>query len=99
MAPLTYIRKAVFEGDERKARANFDKHGVTFDEAASAFDDAQGLDGEDLLHSATESRHLRLASSSAGRVLVVAYAMRGQAVRLISARLASRKERNRYAEA
>lgn len=87
------------EWDERKARANFEKHGVTFDEAASAFGDARGLDGEDLRHSATEVRRLRLATSSAGRVLVVAYTMRGQAVRLVTARLASRKERRRYAEA
>jgi uncharacterized DUF497 family protein len=86
------------EWDARKARANVEKHGVTFGEAATAFDDARGLDGEDLRHSATETRRLRLAMSDARR-LVVAYTMRGQAVRLISARLASGRERKRYGEA
>ncbi len=94
-----YVRNTVFEWDERKARANVDKHGVSFGEAVSVFDDSDGLDGADLLHSGTESRHLRLARSGAGRVLVVAYTMRGHTVRVISARLASRKERKRYAEA
>jgi uncharacterized DUF497 family protein len=89
----------VFEWDHGKARQNLEKHGVSFDEAASAFDDARGLDGEDLLHSAGELRRLRLARSSGGRVFVVAYTVRGAAVRIISARLASRKERDRYAKA
>ena len=83
----------------RKARANFEKHGVAFDEAASAFDDPGGLDGEDLRHSVTETRRLRLAMSEARRLLVVAYTMRGQAVRLISARFASRRDGKRYGEA
>lgn len=52
-----------------------------------------------LRHSAREARRLRLARSSAGRVRVIAYTLPGAAVRIISARLASRKERNRYAEA
>lgn len=87
------------EWDEGKARTNLDKHGVSFDEAASAFNDPQGLDGEDLRHSATEARRLRLATSNSGRVVVVAYTMRGRTVRVISVRLAGRKERRRYAEA
>jgi len=87
------------EWNARKARANVEKHGVTFDEAATAFDDARGLDGEDLRHSVTETRRLRLAMSDARRLLVVAYTMRGQVARLISARLASRRERKRYGEA
>ena len=71
----------------------------TFDEAAGAFDDADGLDGEDLMHSQDEPRRLRLARSRRGRVVVVAYTVRGADIRVISARLASRKERQRYAEA
>lgn len=79
--PLRIYR--TLEWDARKARANDEKHGVTFDEAAGAFDDPRGLDGVDLRHSATEARRLRLAMSGAGRILVVAYTLRGHAVRLI----------------
>ncbi len=89
----------VFEWDAGKARRNLAKHGVAFKEAASVFDDPTALDGEDLLHSASEARRLRLGSSTSNRVLVVAYTIRGPAVRMISARLASRKERKRYVEA
>jgi hypothetical protein len=89
----------VFEWDGEKADSNQTKHGVSFEEAASAFDAPVGLDGEDLRHSAEETRRLRLARSNLGRVLVIAYTRRGAAVRIISARRASRKERNRYAEA
>ncbi len=96
---VLYILNWVFEWDLEKARRNGDKHAVTFDEAASAFDDPDGLDGEDLAHSTRESRRLRLACSGTGRVLVVAYTVRGDAVRIISARLASRKERQRYGKA
>ena len=63
------------------------------------FEDPRALDGEDLLHSVSEVRRPRLGRSLAGRVLVVAYTVRDSAVRLISARLASRKERKRYVEA
>ena len=89
----------MFEWDDAKARRNMQKHGVSFAEAVTTFDDVRGLDGEDLLHSTREARRLRLARSSAGRVLVVAYTIRAAAVRIISARRASRKERDRYAEA
>ena len=90
----------MFEWDPAKAAANRAKHGVSFDEAVTAFDDPNGLDGADIMHSAVESRRLLLAASSAGRVLAVAYTMRMKAdeevTRIISARAASRRERNYY---
>ena len=89
----------MFEWDAGKARRNLEKHRVSFQEAAGVFDDPRAFDGEDLLHSVGEVRRLRLGKSPAGRVLVVAYTIRESAVRMISARLASRKERKRYAEA
>jgi hypothetical protein len=93
----------VFEWDRRKASANRAKHGVTFEEAATAFGDPDGLDGPDLRHSATESRFLRLGRAVTGRVLVVAYTVRrrddAESIRIISARRASRKERAAYAAA
>lgn len=89
----------MYDWSDDKARRNLGKHGVSFFEAAGAFADPQGLDGPDEAHSAHEIRRLRLAKSRRGRVLVVAYTSRGAAVRIISARPASRKERARYAKA
>jgi uncharacterized DUF497 family protein len=91
----------VFEWDPRKAQANAAKHGVSFDEAVTVFLDPNGLDGPDLQHSSAESRFRRLGQSADGRLLMVAYTLRRQgdaeAIRLISARQASRRERAAYA--
>ena len=90
----------MFEWDPRKAKINRGKHGVSFEEAATAFLDPDGLDGEDLEHSEFEARRLRLAKSSLGKVLLVAYTIRRkndeETTRIISARQASRKEQKRY---
>ena len=66
----------MFEWDARKAAANAQKHGVSFDEAATVFADPGALDGPDLRHSHREARFLRLGRSMAGRVLIVAYIRR-----------------------
>jgi uncharacterized DUF497 family protein len=89
----------MYDWDRAKARSNLDKHGVSFFEAAGAFGDPRGLDAADELHSWREQRRLRLAKNRSGRVLVVAYTLRGTIIRVISARLASRKERARYGKA
>jgi uncharacterized DUF497 family protein len=90
----------VFEWDPRKAAANLVKHGVSFDEATTAFADPGALAGPDVGHSAEEPRFLRIGRSILDRVLVVAYTQRkgshGEAIRIISARRASRKERTAY---
>jgi uncharacterized DUF497 family protein len=90
----------VFEWDARKAAANAAKHGVTFDDAVTAFVDANALDGPDLAHSEAEPRYLRMGTAADGRVLMVAYTIRRRAdvetIRLISARRASRRERAAY---
>lgn len=90
----------MFDWDPRKAKSNRRKHAVSFEEAATAFLDPVGLDGEDVEHSESEERRLRLAKSSLGRILVIAYTMRRrddeEITRIISARRASRKERKRY---
>jgi uncharacterized DUF497 family protein len=90
----------VFEWDTSKAGSNVRKHGVSFGEAMTVFADRDALDGPDVTHSAREARFLRLGRSSAGRVLMVAYTVRrsgdGEAIRIISARRASRKERTAY---
>lgn len=90
----------MFEWDARKAVTNADKHGVTFEEAATVFDDPQGVDGPDPRHSEAEQRSLRLGGAVTGRVLVVAYTVRRpgrvESIRIISARQANRKERAAY---
>lgn len=91
----------MFEWDARKAAVNRTKHGVSFEEAATAFGDHDALGGPDLNHSERESRFLRLGRAATGRVLIVSYTVRGrkdgESIRIISARRASRKERAAYA--
>jgi hypothetical protein len=90
----------VFEWDPRKAEANAAKHGVSFDDAVTVFLDPEALDGPDLQHSSAEQRFRRLGRSAGGRVLMVAYTIRrsgdAEAIRIISARRASRREREEY---
>jgi uncharacterized protein len=93
--------KCVFEWDPRKARANAAKHGISFEDAVTVFLDPEALDGPDLQHSSAESRFLPLGRSAGGHVLMVAYTFRrggdAEAIRTISARPASRRERAAYA--
>jgi uncharacterized DUF497 family protein len=88
-----------YHWDPAKARANLAKHGVSFEEAATAFGDPLSVSIVDPDHSSPdEARFLLLGHSSAGRLLVVAHTEAGDDIRLISARLASRRERQRYEE-
>lgn len=89
-----------FEWDERKNSANRRKHGVSFEEAQSAFADEQGLLIDDPDHSAGEDRFVLLGMSSALRVLVVCHCYRadGDVIRIISARRADRQEQRDYGE-
>ncbi len=87
---------APYEWDVRKAEMNLRKHGVSFEEAATALDDPLSLTFVDRDHSLTEARYITLGTSGRGRALVVGHADRGDAIRIISARLASKLERRRY---
>ena len=89
----------IVEWDDRKATANVRKHGVTFQEAASVLEHALSITFRDPDHSHDEFRFLTIGSGSIGRILLVAHTDRGEAVRLISARLATRSERRFYEEA
>ena len=91
----------MFMWDIPKAIANFEKHGVPFEEAATVFGDANGLDGEDAEHSTHEPRRQRIGQSVTGRTLFVVYTIRRtgdekETIRIISARQASRREREAY---
>lgn len=88
----------VFDWDPDKAQSNVRKHGVSFDEASTAFGDLLALLMNDPDHSPEEERYLLLGMSIRQRLLVVAFAERPPLTRLISARWATRTERKRYEE-
>ena len=86
-----------FEWDPRKARSNEKKHGVSFEEAESVFYDEQALLIEDPRPTEEEERFVLLGLSAGLRVLVVVHALRGDdVIRIISARKATRQERQEY---
>lgn len=87
-----------FEWDSQKATANHRKHGVSFDEAATVFQDDLSLTGEDPDHSLHEDRYVTFGVSSSGRLLVVFHTERNDHIRIISARPATRAERRLYEE-
>ncbi len=86
----------LFDWDENKAKSNLDKHGVSFDEATSVFDDPLFLTFADLEHSIHEQRFIIMGESTKGKLLVVSYTEKQNHTRLISARPATRKERKAY---
>lgn len=86
-----------FEWDRRKAAANVRKHGVSFDEASTVFDNPLAAVFDDVEHSALEMRELIIGYAVTGRLLIVSFTERdGEILRLISAREATRKEREDY---
>jgi uncharacterized DUF497 family protein len=86
----------LFEWDSKKASRNLKVHGVSFDEASSAFRDPLSTTIVDLLHSEGEERYILLGQSQSARLVVVVHTERGDRIRIISARLATMKERIRY---
>lgn len=86
----------VFEWDTNKEATNLAKHGISFDEAKTIFDDPLYVDFYDPDHSDDEHRYIMIGMSSQNRLLLVVYTERGDVVRLISAREATRGERKAY---
>jgi uncharacterized protein len=87
-----------FEWDPEKAHRNIAKHGVSFDDASSAFADPLSLTIDDPDHSQGEHRLLLLGETYSGKLVVVAHLADDETVRIISARLAERHERRTYEE-
>jgi len=87
-----------FQWDERKNRENQRKHGISFEEARSAFFDHQAVEFYDDEHEEWEDRFLLLGVSAKLRVLMVCHCVRegGNVIRIISARKATRTERRDY---
>lgn len=88
----------LFEWDPEKAAANRIVHGITFDEASTAFKDVLSLTIYDPLHSENEARFVLIGNSFKNRLLVVVHTERGERIRIISARKAKKKERQHYEE-
>jgi uncharacterized protein len=86
----------LFAWDPVKARANTAKHGVTFTEAATAFRDPMSMTVSDPDHSELEDRFILVGRTTVGRLVVVVHADRHDHVRIISARLANRRERKAH---
>jgi hypothetical protein len=83
----------------REGSGELRKHGVSFEEAVTTFRDPLSRTIQDPDHSDDEERHLLMGLSSRRRLLVVAHTERGDRIRLITARLASKRERHQYEEA
>jgi uncharacterized DUF497 family protein len=91
-------RRPAFEWHDVKAEKNVGKHGVNFDEAVTVFEDPLSISDSDPLHSYDETRYVLVGLSNEDRLLIVAYAMRGERIRIISSRLATARERKHYEE-
>ena len=87
-----------FSWDPRKAASNERKHGISFEEAVTAFGDVLSVTVPNPDHSANENRFILLGLSDLKRVVVVAHVERGGDTRIINARLATRRERKKYEE-
>ena len=85
-----------YDWDKNKAVANLSKHGVSFEEAKTVFDDSLYVDFHDPDHSFGEHGFILLGESAQGRLLFVSYMERNNGIRLISAREAALSERKAY---
>ncbi len=87
-----------FEWDDKKAISNLKKHGISFEEASTVFGDWLAITIEDPLHSESEDRFIIIGKSELLNTLVVVHVERSEAVRIISARPASKNEQKFYEE-
>lgn len=87
-----------FEWNPGKAKLNLEKHGISFQEATTVFNDPLSVTFPDPDHSIGENRYVIIGVSRFGQLLVVSHTDRGEKVRIISARKATRQERRFYEE-
>jgi uncharacterized DUF497 family protein len=88
----------LFEWDKDKAKKNLKIHNVSFDEASTSFKDTLSLTIYGPLHSEREDRFVLIGMSYLNRLLVVIYTERGDRIRIISARKATKNESKQYEE-
>lgn len=87
-----------FEWDDKKAKSNLQKHGVSFEEASTVFGDEFSLTIDDPLHSQDENRLILIGKSMINNTLVVVHLEKTESIRIISARKATKKEKSFYEE-
>ena len=85
-----------FEWDDNKANLNIRNHEITFEEAKTVFNDPFAITIDDPDHSDEEARFIDIGFSSNGRILVVWYTERGENIRIIGCRKATKAERKKY---
>ncbi len=85
-----------FEWDTNKAKTNFGKHGISFEEAATLFADENSITIDDPVHSLNEKRSITIGLTFKRKLLVAVHTERNSKIRIISARSASRKEKKQY---
>jgi uncharacterized protein len=85
-----------FEWDEDKTGSNKKKHQVSFEEAATVFADSLAAIFEDEVHSVEEQREIIIGHSEKNHLLLVSFTERAGAIRIISARQATKRERKDY---
>ena len=91
------MSELAFEWDENKNKRNIIKHGVSFEEASTVFDDINALLFNDPDHSIEEERFLMIGMSVSSRVLIVSHCVRSESIiRIISARKADKQEQRVY---
>lgn len=88
----------IFEWNARKAAANLKRHGVGFESASTVFRDPLAVTFPDPDHSPEEQREITIGLTMKGRVVFVSHCNRGERIRIISARFATRTERKQYEE-
>ena len=87
-----------FAWDNKKAKQNLKKHGVSFQEAATVFGDSLAITFDDPDHSFDEHRLLTFGTTRTGKMVIVSHTQRSGSMRIISARLMGKHERNIYEE-
>ena len=90
------MKTSEFEWDDEKAQGNLRKHGVSFDEAATIFNDPRIATISDPDHSEDEERYISIGRSVIMRLLSVIHTFRKERIRLISARKATKAEKKNY---
>ena len=85
-----------FEWNRKKVLLNIRKHGITFEEASTVFGDFLSITIPDTYHSIGEDRFITVGTSIKGRIVVVMHTERHDVIRIISARKATKNERNQY---
>ena len=88
----------IFEWDQDKAESNFKKHKIAFEEAEGVFYDPLSLTIPDPEHSVDEFRFVDIGISKNNRLLIIAYTEREDRIRIITARKATKTERQKYEE-